>query len=102
MSEEEIEAIKELRMMKEINLSFTSYAWCNGNVRLSEGQKHTIDTILNLIEKQQKQIEKLNKIKSKVENKVNELRNRVKYVASSENFIYDEIADLLQELLEED
>lgn len=57
MSEEEIEAVKELRMMKEINLSFTSYAWCNGNVRLSEGQKHTIDTILNLIKKQQQELQ---------------------------------------------
>lgn len=62
MNEEEIEAIKELRMMKEINLSFTSYAWCNGNVRLSEGQKHTIDTILNLIKKQQQELQLKDKL----------------------------------------
>lgn len=62
MSEEEKKAIEGLKKIKKLELTFTSYFFCNGKVTLGEEDKTIIDTILNLIEKEQKELQQKEEI----------------------------------------
>lgn len=65
LDKKEKKAIEDLTRLKNLELTFTSYSVCNGKVTLSKEDKIIIDTILNLIEKQQKEIEELQVINKK-------------------------------------
>lgn len=64
MNEEEKEAIETIRFLKD--LKWYTHAFDNGTEVLTEEEKQDIDIGLNLIEKQQKELEKKNKIIDKM------------------------------------
>lgn len=65
MSKEK-KAIEFLKDLKElditVSLTVSSSAFCNGRYYLSEEEKTNIDKVINLINKQQKEIERLKEI----------------------------------------
>ena len=64
MSEEEKEAIETLQFFKE--KKFYTHAFDNGTLVLDDEEIEDVDIILNLIEKQQKELEKKDKIIDKM------------------------------------
>ena len=64
MNEEEKEAIETIRFLKD--LKWYTHAFDNGTEVLTEEEKQDIDIVLNLIKKQQKELEKKDKIIDKL------------------------------------
>lgn len=62
MSEEEKQAIDELKKLKDYKKTYYGGNWSKVEVCMDNEIKQTIDTILKLIEKQQKEIEELKEI----------------------------------------
>lgn len=61
MTEKEKEAIENLKSLKEFKQTYYSYIGLKVDVKADEEIKDTVNTILNLIEKQQEEINKLTK-----------------------------------------
>ena len=79
LSDEEKEAIETIKFFKE--MKWYSHASDNGTEILSEDEKQDIDIVLNLIEKQQKEIEEVkekNKILEAISLSFNEIQDRDK------------------------
>lgn len=91
MAEEEKKAIEILNYFKVIV----------GTYRY-EKETEAIGTILKLVDKQEKEIEKYKETEQKIKDKINDYKTRTKYVADIYNPIYLEIAKDFEELLEED
>lgn len=75
LSEDEKEAIKKVEEIKNMKFIITSSFYSRGAISLSIVEKEAIDTVLNLIEKQQKKIEDyetIEKIEVDNENRLSE------------------------------
>ena len=100
LSDEEKEAIETVKFFKK--MKWYSHAFDNGTEILSEDEKQDIDIVLNLIEKQSKEIEELKEntkkceyyemvadelyknsvSKDKIKAKIEELKEDIKYSAN--------------------
>lgn len=100
MSEEENEAIEQLKKLKEYKTTYYGSQWFKVEVCANEEMKNTIDTALNLIQKQQEEIELLKEQKQyvideyeetieKKDKIINELEDKISLIET-----YYDISDL--------
>lgn len=112
MNEEEKEAIETIRFLKD--LKWYTHAFDNGTEVLTEEEKQDIDIGLNLIKKQQKELEKLetknNDLLRKLRNRIKDVKKLQKYGQYKNEFSNlnkkiakkDKIIDKMAEMLVED
>ena len=94
LSDEEKEAIETVKFFKK--MKWYSHAFDNGTEILSEDEKQDIDIVLNLIEKQQKEIEKKDKIIDLMAEQLAGLKNEVDILeqGNKDCFIPREYSDI--------
>ena len=114
LNEDEKKAIEILERIKNMKFNITSSFYSSGTISLSIEEKEAIETVLNELEKKDKEIEQLEikidnlaeeqnereKYTHKLEKELNEENNRCMILANNDKFKEQIIEEMAEELVE--
>ena len=105
MTDEEKKAIDKFKQLKDYHQTYYGYTWFKVEVCADNEMKQNIDTILNLIKKQQKEIEEYKKqldLDYVEENYISKDKIKAKIEELEEAYEDNYILRILQSLLEKE
>jgi len=93
LSEEEKKAIEFLKMAKKLKIVLSCNFWNNGKFEFNKLQKQQFDIILNLIEKQQKEIsllkDQLEYVKSEYEETIEQQQKKIEELKQENQSLFE-------------